>query len=189
MELSDKERRILLDAARGSIRSLFEKPPQQKLNNLSEPLKQKSGAFVTLKIKNELRGCIGYLFPETNLYETVINAARQSASCDPRFYPLAPEEFESIEIEISVLSGFTQIDSYDEIKIGIHGLFLEMENLRAVLLPQVAEKNNFTVPQFLTAICEKAGLPSFFWQIKKLNLNVFEADVFSENRIKLYENL
>ncbi len=84
-----------------------------------------------------------------------------------------------IKIEISVLSLFEPINSYDEIELGKHGLLME-EGGRAVLLPQVATENNYTREQFLTALCHKAGLYGEYWKETKLKLKVFTATIFSE---------
>ena len=80
------------------------------------------------------------------------------------------------------LSPFYPINDYEEIKIGLHGLLLDEEGIRALLLPQVATEHNFTLQQFLNAICQKAGIDSYTWQKRKLKLKVFTAIIFSEER-------
>ena len=92
---------------------------------------------------------------------------------------LSHEEFDKITIEISVLSPFDPIESYDDIEVGKHGLLLD-EGGRAVLLPQVATENNFTREEFLSALCRKAGLYSEYWKERILKIKVFTATVFSE---------
>ena len=185
MELSLKEKEILLSAAKESIKSLFGKADIPTVDYKVYPnLKLKAGAFVTLKIKNELRGCIGYITSEQPLFETICEVAKHAAIQDPRFPPLTQKEFNSIDIEISVLSPMKKISDYSEIKIGEHGLLVEEGHNRGLLLPQVATENNFTVNQFLTSICMKAGLSSDLWQRKKLNLKVFTALIFHEERSK-----
>jgi AmmeMemoRadiSam system protein A len=144
-------------------------------------LKNHIGAFVTLLSRGELRGCIGYILSEISLYETVCEAAKQAAFSDPRFLPLTEDELEKIRIEISVLSLPQKIKNYKEIIIGKHGLILNQGHLRSILLPQVAVTNNFVCDQFLSALCEKGGLPPDTWQLQKLNLHVFTAEVFSED--------
>lgn len=183
MNLSSKEKDFLLAAARDSIRSLFEtsQPPSADYS-IFPNLKTKAGAFVTLKIDSELRGCIGYVTSYKSLFETVCEAARHAAVQDPRFNPLTREELELIDIEISILSPMKKISNYNEIIIGEHGLLLEEGFNRGLLLPQVASENNFSREQFLDSICMKAGLNGKFWQKKKLNLKVFTAIVFSEER-------
>jgi AmmeMemoRadiSam system protein A len=189
MKLTEEEKVILLSAARESINSVFSegyppKPDYTKFPNLE----QNFGAFVTLRIHNELRGCIGYIFAKTPLFETVCDAARQSAFNDPRFFPLTSQEFNNIDIEISVLSIPLKINSYEDIKLGIHGLLLEEGVNKSVLLPQVATENNLGLEEFLSILCEKAGLSSQFWKTKTLNLKSFEAQVFSEEEITRKEN-
>ena len=181
MELSAAEKNILLKAARDSIKSVFGEAEKPVIDYEKYPLlKVKAGAFVTLTIQNELRGCIGYIIAEDNLFDTICDAAKQAAFRDPRFYPLSYPELNHIEIEISVLSEPKNIDSYNEIEIGKHGLILTHFGRRGLLLPQVATENKFNLENFLCAICEKAGFEPFLWQREKLNIQVFTAEIFSE---------
>ena len=87
LHFSDEERRVLKELARGSIeRVLFgreEEPPE-----VPGVLKKKMGAFVCLKTKGELKGCIGYIRGQMPLDETVRRMAVEAAFHDPRFAPL-----------------------------------------------------------------------------------------------------
>ena len=174
---------MLLSAARQSIKKFFFEeteifsPDYDSNPHLKLPL----GAFVTLKIGDKLRGCIGYIVTQMTLLETVREAAKQAAFRDPRFPPMTVEEFDKIEIEISVLSQPQKINDYNEIIIGRHGLILQNAMMHAVLLPQVALSNNFSREEFLSALCEKGGLQPNYWQKHKLNLKVFTATIFSED--------
>jgi AmmeMemoRadiSam system protein A len=180
MELSSEEKKLLLTAARESIRKELEDTKIPEVNYSAYPkLKMELGAFVTLKINADLRGCIGYIIGQKPLYETILEAAKQAAFGDPRFIPLSREEFNNIDIEISVLSPFEQIKSYDEIEVGKHGLLLD-EGARAVLLPQVASEQNYNRAEFLTALCHKAGLYGDYWKERLLKIKVFTALVFGE---------
>jgi AmmeMemoRadiSam system protein A len=184
MELSEQEKGVLLSAARNSIEKHFNPGSSIPDNRQHYPLlKLSCGAFVTLKLEGSLRGCIGYLFSKENLYNTICHAADQAAFSDPRFYPLTKAEFDKIKIEISVLSFPENIINYEEIIPGKHGLILEIGYIRSILLPQVAVHNNFTREQFLSALCEKAGLPANLWQIQKLNIQIFTAVIFSDEEI------
>jgi len=183
MELSNEEKKILLIAARQSILQEFSECDVTKVDYKAYPkLKMELGAFVTLHIKNELRGCIGYIIAQKPLFETIVEAAKHSAFGDPRFPELSRDELDDVEIEISVLSQFEPIKSYDEIEVGKHGLLLE-EGGRAVLLPQVATEQNYNRGEFLTALCHKAGLYGNYWKERMLNIKVFTALVFSEEEI------
>lgn len=181
MELSDDEKQLLLKAARNSISSKFGTSVLPQFDPAVYPnLNENLGAFVTLKINDELRGCVGYIIAQKPLFDTVVEAAKQSAFSDPRFPELTKEELKNVKIEISVLSQFTPIESYDEIEIGKHGLLLD-EGGRAVLLPQVATEQNYDRAQFLTSLCHKAGLYGEYWKERVLKLKVFTALVFSED--------
>jgi len=181
MELSNDEKELLLKAARKSISSKFGSTDLLQFDPAAYPkLKENLGAFVTLKINNNLRGCIGYIIGQKPLFDTVVEAAEQSAFSDPRFPQLTKEELEKVQIEISVLSHFTAIESYDEIEVGKHGLLLD-EGGRAVLLPQVATEHNYDRAQFLSSLCHKAGLYGEYWKERVLKLKVFTALVFSED--------
>jgi hypothetical protein len=183
MELSKEEKKILLKAARESILEEFSECDVTKIDYKAFPkLKMELGAFVTLHINNQLRGCIGYIITQKPLFETIVEAAKHSAFGDPRFPELSRDEFDKVTIEISVLSKFESIKSYDEIEVGRHGLLLE-EGGRAVLLPQVATEQKYNRAQFLTALCHKAGLYGNYWKERMLNIKVFTALVFSEEEI------
>lgn len=185
MELSLEEKKILLKAARMAINSIFTgeeipKPDYEKYPSL----KSHSGAFVTLTEFGRLRGCIGYIISDKPLYETVCDAAVSAALNDPRFPPVRQSELDNIEIEISVLSEPFQLNSYDEIIVGKHGLILEEKGRRGLLLPQVPVEHNMNKEQFLDAICQKTGFPAGYWRTKQLKLSGFTALVFNEKELE-----
>ena len=180
MNVSQEEKIILLKAARESINSLFDgKDPEHPDYKKYPLLKEKLGAFVTLTINHQLRGCIGYIIGHEPLFNTICSAAIHAAVNDPRFSALKKSEFEKIYIEISILSEFVPIKSYDEIILGKHGLYLD-EGGGGLLLPQVATEHKMNREQFLTAICNKSGFYSDFWKERMLKLKVFTAEIFSE---------
>ncbi|MFO7447098.1 MAG: AmmeMemoRadiSam system protein A [Ignavibacteriaceae bacterium] len=192
MKLSESEKGVLILAAREAIQSLFLEIISPIIDYTYYPnLKEKRGAFVTLIQSNKLRGCIGYLQSDMSLFETVCEAAKQSAVNDPRFPPVTYDEISKIFVEISVLSPLEKISNYEQIELGVHGLMLEEGQYRSVLLPQVAVEHNYNHSQFLNALCEKAGLPPFAWENDILNIKVFTAEVFSEmgNRKRTYERI
>jgi len=180
MNISKEEKEILLIAARQSIGSLFDgKKPEHPDHKKHPLLKEKLGAFVTLTINRELRGCIGYIIGREPLFDTICSAAIHAAVNDPRFSALKQSEFEKIHIEISILSEFVPIKSYDEIILGKHGLYLD-EGGGGLLLPQVATEHKMDREQFLSSLCNKAGFYSEFWKERMLKIKVFTAKIFSE---------
>ena len=176
-------RRELLQIARRSIarRLAGEAPPEvRERPHADDP---ERGVFVTLKIEEELRGCIGTLSAEEGVPKTVSDFALQAGFHDPRFPPLEPEELPMIRIEISLLSP-PRLVRPEDVVVGRDGLILEMGNRRGLLLPQVAREANFGREEFLAALCHKAGLPAGAWTDPRVKLYAFEAEVFGEGEIE-----
>jgi AmmeMemoRadiSam system protein B/AmmeMemoRadiSam system protein A len=137
------------------------------------------GAFVTLTKRGALRGCIGFIEPVAPLGRAVIQAAIYAAAEDPRFPPVAPSELKDLRIEISVLTPLREIDNPREVKVGTHGLVVERDGRRGLLLPQVPVENGWDRETFLEEGSLKAGLPRDAWR-RGAKLFVFEAIVFHE---------
>ena len=177
LHLTDNERSLLRRIAQNSIEhALFGK--KEEILEIPENLKTKRGAFVCLKTKGELKGCIGYIREQMPLDETVKQMAVEAAFHDPRFVPLNESEWRDTQIEISVLTPMRKIESLEEIQIGIHGLYVENGINSGLLLPQVATENNWERDVFVEYACMKAGLPRTAWKSEKTDIYVFAADVF-----------
>jgi AmmeMemoRadiSam system protein A len=140
-----------------------------------------SGAFVTLKHRGELRGCLGTLECRRPLAEEVARCAANAAHQDRRFTPIAMAELPNLSVEVSVLGPLEDIDPTDPhtIVIGRHGLVVEHGSRRGLLLPQVAHEWGWDREQFLAHTCKKAGLPPDAWR-QGARVYRFEADVFGD---------
>lgn len=124
----------------------------------------KGAAFVTLREKGALRGCIGHVAPYVPLYRSVIENAAAAAREDPRFSPVAPAALPGLEIDVSVLSPLRPIDSAADFIVGRHGVVLEKQGKRAVFLPSVALEQGWDRETTLDALARKAGLPPGAWR-------------------------
>lgn len=131
-------------------------------------LRKPAATFVTLKQQGRLRGCIGSLSVHRPLIDDVRENAIAAAFRDPRFKPLVPEELDSVQVEVSLLSPLQPMAFRDEadllaqLRPGIDGLVLEHGGHRGTFLPQVWE----TLPEpnrFLAELKRKAGLAADFW--------------------------
>ena len=142
-------------------------------------LKKEAATFVTLKIRGNLRGCIGSLAPVEALYRSVHNNAVNAALHDPRFSPVQTGELSRIEVDVSVLSPIRDIPSMADFKLGQQGIILEKGGYRAVYLPEVATEQGWTVEETLSSLSMKAGLPSNAWR-EGASFKVFESVVLSE---------
>lgn len=149
----------------------------------SPVLNQPLGAFVTLRKKGDLRGCIGEFEPQDPLYQVIQAKAVDAAVHDPRFSPVTPDEVSDLTIEISVLSPRQKIQNWQEISLGKHGVVIQKGQRSGTFLPQVATETGWTLDEFLGQLCsQKAGLPSDCYQDPSVNLFVFEAFVFPESK-------
>ena len=175
--LSSEEKEELLKLARSAVSEIVLERKIVDYENKNAHFEIKKGAFVTLKNKGLLRGCIGIIEPLFALQETIIRAAISAACTDPRFPPISPGELHDLEVEISVLSPLKKIDDPQYVEVGKHGLVISQNGRTGLLLPQVPVENNWTRTQFLEQACLKAGLPQNAWK-KGAEIYVFEAIVF-----------
>jgi hypothetical protein len=175
--LTAEEKGELLKLARQAINEFIgqNKVVEYKTQNMN--FLSSKGAFVTLKEKGLLRGCIGYIEPVYPLYQTVIQTAILAACRDPRFPPVSAEELDDLEIEISVLTPLKKIDSPKVVEVGKHGLVISQGDKKGLLLPQVAVENHWSREIFLNEACLKAGLPVDAWK-SGADIYIFEAIVF-----------
>ena len=181
--LDDAARKSLLRQARRAIaNAIGVTPVADPIPNPQSQIPEDvlAGAFVTLKMKGQLRGCIGYPEPERPLVDVVEHCAVSAAISDPRFPPLSPAEWDDVSLELSVLGPIEPVDHISEVVIGRDGLIVELGRRRGLLLPQVAAEWKWDAEQFAAQTCIKAGLPPDAWQ-KGAKLFKFEAEVFSES--------
>ncbi len=178
-EFSQDERTLLLRLAHDSIVAALQErefalgPPTTHLSELR-------GAFTSLYLRGELRGCVGYVFPKESVYRAVAETARAAAFEDTRFNPVTLPEAQALEIELSILSP-PQLISADAVEIGRHGLLIGMHEHRGLLLPQVAVEHHWDRTTFLEQTCRKAGLPLDAWK-KGAKIEAFTAEVFGDMR-------
>ena len=178
-KLSGAEKRALLRIARESIEAELDgkKRPGPAGKGL---LDEKRGAFVSLKKRGRLRGCIGFVEPRKPLAKTVEEMAVASAFQDPRFPPLRKDELQDLRVEISVLTPLRRVVDADEIEVGVHGLYIRRGGRAGLLLPQVATEWRWDRDTFLEETCRKAGLAPAAWRDPETEIYLFAADVFAE---------
>ena len=178
--LTPDQERYLLGLARRAIEHYFATGEHLRAPAKEAWLKEKRGAFVTLKADGELRGCVGYPLPYKPLAETVVEMAVAAATQDFRFNPLTPEELAGTRIEISVLSLPEPVKDAKDVEVGRHGIIIAKGHCRGLLLPQVPVEQEWDRETYLRHGCLKAGLGPDEWK-KGAKIEVFTAQVFSES--------
>jgi AmmeMemoRadiSam system protein B/AmmeMemoRadiSam system protein A len=182
--LSKAEQQALLKLARATLVKVLKEgkaPTAQEVGiELTPALKESCGVFVTLKNRDELRGCIGYIVGRAPLYQAVIENTVNAATRDYRFasHPVTADEAPRIHIEISVMSPLQRITDPNAVEVGKHGVYLEKGGNAGVFLPQVATEQGWNRQQYLEQLGRKAGLDREAW--KTARLSVFTAQVFGE---------
>lgn len=177
--LTRDEERASLKLARQALEQYFRTGDLLPAPVASGVLKERRGAFVTLTVDGELRGCIGYPLPMKPLNETIVEMAVAAATQDTRFEPIAANELKKLKIEISVLGLPEPIEDPAEVQVGRHGIIVSKGFYRGLLLPQVPVEHGWDRETYLDHGCLKAGLPRDAWR-KGAKIEVFTAQVFSE---------
>lgn len=178
-KLNAADKKLLLQLAREAITAAVQ-TGKASVQQVAEPrLSSAKGCFVTIKRQGALRGCIGNFSSDKPLYQLVQEMAASAAIRDPRFYPMKEEDLGDFSLEISVLSPLRKIESPDEVVVGEHGLYLEKNFARGVLLPQVAVEHGWDRETFLSQTALKAGLKRDDWK-EGADIYVFNAEVFAE---------
>ncbi len=183
-----------LRLAKSSILEEFWLGDPKKIKLDDEQFGKKRACFVTIKMNDELRGCIGTIIPHTRLAKDIIANAKNAAFQDPRFDPITMYEIENntFNIGITILSpthekAFT--DSTALVK------FLEKEHCwliikygyrQATFLPSVWEE----LPdpeEFVMHLLYKAGIAEQEYK-EKFSDFVFEiyyGEEFKEDWVKI----
>jgi len=190
-DLQDEHGVFLVKLARTAIETFLGDHKRISAPENTPPLlKNEAGVFVTLnKLFNkteELRGCIGYIFPIKPLVEGVIDVAIAAATEDPRFPPVTLNEMNEIIVEVTVLTPPKKLEVnspaeyLEKIKIGRDGLLLRYGSISGTLLPQVPVEYNWDAREFLNNLCLKAGLPFKCWENPDIEIYSYQGIIWKE---------
>ena len=178
--LSAADKKELLTIARRTVEEFVRTKKAPAFTTSSDVLQRDGAAFVTLREKGDLRGCIGHVVAREPLYLCVRDMAVAASSEDPRFPPVRPEELKNIDIEVSVLTPMAPVKDPTTIQVGRDGLMIRKGGRQGLLLPQVPDEFGWDRETFLDQTCRKAGLPAGAWKDKDAEILSFQAIVFQE---------
>jgi len=124
---------------------------------LTPEMKQKAGTFVSIHKCGGLRGCIGTFEPtRRNVAEEIISNAISSATRDPRFPPVSPNELEDLDYSVDVLTKPREVESKEELDPKKYGVIVECGWRKGLLLPDL--KGVDSVDEQINICCQKAGI-------------------------------
>lgn len=187
MEYTAEQGKTLLRLARQTIASRLGYGDISESRPDDHDLEKRRAAFVTLKKKGQLRGCIGNLEPVGTLWQGVKDNALNAAFNDYRFAPVTLDELDEIHIDISILGPAVLLEYSDaddllaKLHPGLDGVILSAGNSRATFLPQVWQQ----LPRsedFLGHLCRKAGLSDSAWRDSHPVIRIYRVQSFEEER-------
>jgi AmmeMemoRadiSam system protein A/AmmeMemoRadiSam system protein B len=101
---------------------------------------ERHGAFVSLHLNGELRGCIGTILPtRQNVAEEILYNGIAACSEDPRFSPVRPEELQDLEYSVDILEEPEPVSGPEELDVRKYGVIVQAasDHRRGLLLPDL----------------------------------------------------
>lgn len=118
---------------------------------------QAAGAFVSLHVGEQLRGCIGTISPTAaNLAEEIVQNAVSAGTRDPRFPPVGEGELDTLEYSVDVLGAPEPVDGPRQLDPKRYGVIVSRGRRRGLLLPDLDGVD--TAEQQLAIAREKGGI-------------------------------
>ena len=175
--------REVLRVARDAVRAAVAGDKLPDVPASAGALAEHRGAFVTLKTRGRLRGCIGQFIADKPLVNVIQDMGVSAATRDPRFTfeRITPDEVEEVHIEVSVLGRLEKIDDPLDFDLGIHGIYLKRGYASGCFLPQVATETGWSKEQFLSQCASgKAHLAADAWNDPDTEVFRFTCEIISE---------
>ncbi|MCI8284918.1 MAG: AmmeMemoRadiSam system protein A [Firmicutes bacterium] len=122
-----------------------------------EMLNQSAGAFVSLQLHGQLRGCIGTIAPVTDsVADEIVRNAVSAGTEDPRFEPVRKEELDFLEYKVDVLGPAESVVSSADLDVKKYGVIVSCGGRRGLLLPDLDGVD--TVEEQIDIACRKGGI-------------------------------
>ena len=149
----------LVKLARNAITNYANDEQVDAPDELTPKMKERAGAFVSIKKHGKLRGCIGTTQPtQKNLAQEITKNAIQAAFYDPRFFPIEEEEIDDLSISVDVLGEPEPVDCMSKLDPDKYGVIVKQGQRTGLLLPDLDGVE--TVEQQVNIAKQKAGIVS-----------------------------
>jgi len=147
----------LVQLAKRTVETYVKKGKVLKTEELTPEMRERAGVFVSIHKLGELRGCIGTFEPQrANVAEEVIANAISSATSDPRFFPISPDELKDLDYSVDVLTTPEPVKSQDQLDPKRYGVIVEAGWRKGLLLPDLEGVDSV---DYQIDICrQKAGI-------------------------------
>lgn len=156
-ESASKKENIYIEIARRALESKVKGEKFSLPRDLPSELKLPGAAFVSLKKRGKLRGCIGTIMPtKKTLAEEIAANAVSAGLHDPRFPPVSARELQELTYSVDVLSEPEKVEDLLMLDPQRYGVIVRKGSRSGLLLP--ALEGIKTVEQQLEIAREKAGI-------------------------------
>ncbi len=147
----------LAKLARETVETYIREGKVIKPKDLVPEMREKAGVFVTLHKHGDLRGCIGTFDPATaNVAAEIVRNAVSSATDDPRFEPVSPDELKDLDYSVDVLTPPEPVESKEQLDPKKYGIIVQSGWRRGLLLPDLDGVD--TVEQQISISKQKASI-------------------------------
>lgn len=145
---------------------LFEgKKPTGLSAGLDRRLKVPGGAFVTITLDGETRGCWGSLHPQRpQLAEEIAVAAAKALRVDYRHRPITREEWPRLAFYVSLVGPLQAVSDASAIRPKFDGLYVTSGRRGGVLLPGEAKTARWQVAEARRKAGLKPGEPAMLFR-------------------------
>lgn len=178
--------------------SLIARLKKQEVNTVferfrgAEPLADTAfPLFVTWKIgrNRDLRGCVGTFAANGPLSALLQRYALIAAMEDTRFESIQLPEVKHLQVEVSLLTNFREIEDPYDWEVGTHGIELEVKEgqrrYRGTYLPEVAQEQGWSQATTYVQLFRKAGYRP---RNSQLSAEEIVAEVQSSLKVRTYES-
>lgn len=170
---------VVLDYAWECLKANFNKGEPSRFLH-SPALRCSYGVGICLKYNDIIRGSSSHIQKDKTLAELIPELVKAAAFADVRFQPLRESELDSISIEISIITSFTELQSPSDFDLGEEGLYVSYASEAGILFPQVAKRFKLSKEEFMRQTCKKANLPLNCFLDKNVKFYSFRVKVFSK---------
>jgi AmmeMemoRadiSam system protein A len=147
----------LVKLAKKTVETFVKEGKVLKAEEITPEMKERAGVFVSIHKLGELRGCIGSIEPQrSNVAEEIIANAIASATRDPRFFPIAPDELKDLDYSVDVLTTPEPVKSQDQLDPKRYGCIVEAGWRKGLLLPDLEGVD--TVDEQIDICRQKGGI-------------------------------
>ena len=149
-------------------------PPSS--SELAPEMKQKAGAFVSIKKHGELRGCIGTFIPSCeNVAEEIIKNAICAATQDTRFHCVEKEELSELAYSVDVLTPPEEVKDLEDLNPKKYGVIVSSasggKQRKGLLLPDLegvdTVEEQLRIAKMKAGISDNEGVKIFRFEVKR----------------------